>query len=110
MASVFEKSELYAIRRSSKRQTRIPHPSSTDEIDLTNISDLMRLPEYHHESFPYILARSKHGIQLVNLRTLHAYNLLHDFKPNFDNEFSAVTPNGKIDEGGSITIVFSSAK
>lgn len=70
----------------------------------------MRLPEYHYDIFPYIIARSKTHLSLVNVRSRTVYSLIHEQKPNFDNEFSAVTPNGKLENGGSISIIFSSTK
>ena len=106
MANSFDHSKMQIIRRSSKRLFNIKGEAE----DLLNVSDLMRLPEYDYLEFPYILVRSKHHVSIVNVRTCHIYNLVSDMKPNFDNEFSAVVPNGKIDEGGSITIIFSSSK
>jgi len=81
-----------------------------DAEGLLNISDLMRLPEYDYVEFPFVLVRSKYYLSIVNVRTLHCYKLVTDLKPNFDNEFSAVVPDGKIDDGGTITIIFSSSK
>ena len=78
--------------------------------DCCNVSDLMRLPEYDYQAFPYVLARSKHHISLVNVKTKHVYHLIDELKPNFDNEFTAVTPNGTIEEGGTFEIIYSSAK
>ena len=70
----------------------------------------MRLPEYHYEQFPYVVARSKNHLCLVNVRSKQVWGLISEQKPNFDNEFSAVVPNGKIGSGGSISIIYSSTK
>lgn len=106
MCSVFEQSGLQIIRRANKRKYLV----NSEEIELINCSDLLRLPEYNYDTFPYIIVRSKHNISLVNVRSRIVYNLIHEQKPNFDNEFSAITPNGKIEEGGSVNIIFSSTK
>lgn len=97
---------LQIIRRSNKRKYLV----NGEDCDLMNCSDLMRLPEYHYEFFPFIIARSKNTLSLVNVRSRRVFNLISEQKPNFDNEFSAVTPNGKIEQGGSISVIFSSTK
>ena len=64
MASVFEQPGLQIIRRQNQRK----QPIQSEEYDLLNCSDLMRLPEYHYEHFPYVVARSKSHLCLVNVR------------------------------------------
>jgi hypothetical protein len=56
-----------------------------------NCSDLLRFPEYSYEAFPFIIARAKSNLYLVNVRSRQTYDLLQEQKPNFDNEFSAIT-------------------
>ena len=73
---------------------------------MIGVSDLLRLPEYNYHTFPYVIARSKQNVLLVNVRKRTVYNLLADQKPNYDNEFSAITAIGKIEEGGSFVLIF----
>ena len=75
-----------------------------------NCSDLLLFPEYSYESFPFIIARAKLNLYLVNVRSRQTYDLLQEQKPNFDNEFSAITSKGKMDSGGTVDIIFSSTK
>jgi len=77
---------------------------------LYNVSDLLRFPEYHFENFPYIIARSKEHLSMINVRTRLVYKLISEQKPNFDNEFSAIVPSRSIEDGGQIYVIFSSTK
>lgn len=96
LVSKFESKDLNIIRRSTGKPIIIEQDEGC-----SNVSDLLRMPEYNYQTFPYILSRSKHHISLINVKTKHVYHLLDDLKPNFDNEFTAVTPNGNVEEGGN---------
>jgi len=60
--------------------------------------------------FPYVIVRTLNHLCLVNVRSRQVYCLIEDHKPNFDNEFSSVVANGKIAQGGTIQIIYSSTK
>ena len=105
MCGLFGSSNLQVLRRSRKKMEE-----KSAEVSLEGCSDIMRMPEYDFNSFPYAILRTRAHILLVNVRSQHVYPLLADQKPNFDNEFCSVVASGKIEDGGTITIVFSSTK
>ena len=107
MCSVFEKVGLQIVKQALK--TSITSIQS-DEVELMGVSDLLRLPEYNYSTFPYVIARSKQNLSLINVRKRTVYNLITDQNPNYDNEFSAITSLGRIDDGGSFILIFQSTK
>ena len=110
MHSVFNQSHV-EIRRRSQQKKAYSIADENSKIDLTNVSDLCRLPEYNYQDFPYVIARTKSSLVLINVRNRQSYTLLDEiWKPNFDNEFTAAVAVGKIDQGGSITVIYSSTK
>lgn len=103
MCAVFEKVGLQLVKRGLKSNTST---ITSEEVELIGISDLLRLPEYNYQTFPYVIARSQKNLSLINVRKRTVFNLLVDPKPNYDNEFSAITSLGKIEEGGSFLLIY----
>lgn len=69
-------------------------------------TDLKLLPGFNHTTFPYMLTRTANYVNLLDLRSKCAYQILADKKPQFDNEFMSLIP---MSSTGKFSIVFSSA-
>ena len=74
-----------------------------DQTTLEHTTDIKPMPGYDIGTFPFLIARARSCINLIDIKNEKIYSLIQDKKPDFDNEFLSLVPNSD----GSVSIVYS---
>ena len=98
IATAFHDPQFIIINRQSKDPVRKMAKEKAEENDgdgedmatMVCTTDVIPLPGYDFQAFPYCMTRQKHCISLLDTRHEKIYPLIPDKKPEFDNEFMSV--------------------
>ena len=74
-----------------------------DQTTLEQTTDIKPMPGYDIGTFPFLIARAKSCISLIDIKNENIYSLIQDKKPDFDNEFLSLVQNSD----RSVSIVYS---